>query len=299
MSDLKADDKILKDAYGGGVGERWQYLLSDPVLVNLKIFMEGSAPLVACARNKRRKMFIDLCGGSGALAHRALSAHDRVAVSVDWKKGPIRCDLKAPGIYKVIEGWVQEGLVGEGHLHMPCETWTSARHGKPGGRTPVPLRDRSDNIWGFPDLVAKDQLKLEEGNGIARALFKYLDLFKNNSLPMGCENGDLSILWALPECRPTEDTKVLKVCYCMMGRPFRKRTRLMVWCQQGPVAWKEEAENCEQNYLCNSTGGVCKNTGRPHLVLRGWNGRKAVTEQGARYPRKFVNLIARVLCSRE
>ena len=109
----------------------------------------------------------------------------------------------------------------------------------------------------------------------------------------------MSILWALPEiAEEGEDARVLKVCYCMMGKKFRKRTRLMVWCVQDKCTWDVEAHICQQCYHCNSTGDVCKRTGKKHLLLRGWCRGKALTQKGEKYPRKFVNLIARVLCSR-
>ena len=94
---------------------------------------------------------------------------------------------------------VEEGLVAAAMIHAPCETWSSARHGRPGDGTPVPLQDRKTHIWGIPGLSKMDQLKLEEGNNITRACLMYRDLFRRHHVPCGLENGDLSMLWAVPE----------------------------------------------------------------------------------------------------
>ena len=174
-------------------------------------------------------------------------------------------------------------------LHNPCETWRLC---------PAPLRDRKEHIWGIPGLSVKDQLKLEEGNRITRACLAYRDLFRRHHVPSGLENGDLSMLWAVPEVADEMHcAQVLKVSYCMMGKPFRKTTRLLVWSAKNEAVVKEQAEFCRKEYFCTSPGGVCKRTGKKHIVLRGWRRGKALTQWGEKYPRKFVNVIAKVLCS--
>jgi len=183
-----------------------------------------------------------------------------------------------------------------GMLHVPCETFSPARHGKPGGRTPVPLRDYGQNVWGFPGLAPKDQAKLEQGNKIARALLAIRDDLKNKGAAVGLENGDRSMLFKVPEMG-AEDAEMLKVCYCMMGRPFQKRTRLLVWNAPSATVLKEEAHRCATEFSCGSPNGVCRRTGQKHLLLRGWVRGKALTKQGEKYPKKFVNMIARILCS--
>ena len=127
---------------------------------------------------------------------------------------------------------------------------------------------------------------------------KYRDLFRKHNVPFGIENGDNSMLWAAPEVKnELPEAKVLKVCYCMMGTSFRKRTRLAVWGVRNEAVWKAEAEKCSHQYMCSSKNGLCARTGKPHLILRGWARGKALTAQGAEYPRKFANIIAKVLCS--
>ena len=160
----------------------------------------------------------------------------------------------------------------------------------------MPLRDYGENVWGLPGLEPQDQVKLEQGNKIARSLLDIRDDLKDAGAPVGLENGDGSMLWKVPEMG-AEDAEMLKVCYCMMGRPFRKRTRFLVWNAPNKVVLKEEAHRCITKFSCSSPKGLCRRTGEPHLILRGWVRGKALTKQGEKYPKKFVNMIARILCS--
>ena len=160
----------------------------------------------------------------------------------------------------------------------------------------MPLRDYGQNVWGFPGLAPKDQAKLEQGNKIARALLAIRDDLKNAGAPAGLENGDQSMLFKVPEMG-AEDAEMLKVCYCMMGRPFRKRTRFLVWNAPSPRILEEEQERAKKDFMCSSPNGVCRLTGEQHLILRGWVRGKALTKQAEKYPKKFVNMIARILCS--
>ena len=273
--------------------------IEDGDTVALAKFIEDVSEPLARAKKTGKRTFLDLCGGAGDVARRAEARHDHIGLGMDWKQGPIRVDLKKPCIYNYIElEIVEEGLAGSAMLHNPCETWCSARHGRPGDGTPVPLRDRKEHIWGIPGLTVKDQMKLEEGNQITRACLKYRDLFRRHHVPCALENVDLSMLWAVPEVADDMHcAQVLKVSYCMMGKPFRKTTRLVVWSAKNEAVVKEQAEFCRKEYFCTSPGGVCKRTGKKHLVLRGWCRGKALTQWGEKYPRKFANVIAKVLCS--
>ena len=234
------------------------------------------------------------------MGKRAEAVHGQKAIMVDWaSEDPaiIKCDLKDPAVGTYIKmEMVDKKKITAGMCHIPCETFSSARHGKPGGRTPVPLRDRGSNVWGLPGLTPRDQGTLEEGNAIARGLLSIRDDLKKAGVPAALENGDMSMLFNVPEVS-ADDAQMLKVCYCMMGKKFRKRTRLLVWNVRSQQIWDEEAKRCAKEYACNSPGGVCRRTGKPHLVLRGWVRGAALTKKGEKYPQKFVNLIARVLCS--
>ena len=271
---------------------------------NAALFMRHSQVVLEEARVSKAGVFLDLCCGKGGVGKRAEAVHGQRAICVDWaSEDPaiIKCDLADPAIRtyiktEIIDVSLRKNFSVAGMLHIPCNTFSTARHGKSGGRTPVPLRDGGENVWGLPGLAPRDQAKLEEGNKIARALLFIRDDLKNTGAPAGLENGDLSLLFKVPEMG-AEDAKMLKVCYCMMGRPFRKRTRLLVWNAPSHRILEEEAHRCATKFSCSSPKGVCRRTGKPHLILRGWDRGKALTKQGEKYPKKFVNMIARILCS--
>jgi hypothetical protein len=272
---------------------------------NAALFMRESQAVLEEARGSNAGVFLDLCCGKGGVGKRAEAVHGQRAIRADWaSEDPaiIKCDLADPAIRTYIKTEIIDVSLTKkcfsvaGMLHVPCETFSSARHGKPGGRTPVPLRDYGENVWGLPGLTPRDQAKLEQGNKIARALLFIRDDLKNAGAPAGLENGDQSMLFKVPKMG-AEDAAMLKVCYCMMGRPFRKRTRLLVWNAPIPSILEEEVHRCATKFLCSSPKGVCRRTGEPHLLLRGWARGKALTKQGEKYPKKFVNMIACILCS--
>ena len=272
---------------------------------NAALFMRESQAVLEEARGSNAGVFLDLCCGKGGVGKRAEAVHGQRAIRVDWaSEDPaiIKCDLADPAIRTYIKTEIIDVSLTKkcfsvaGMLHVPCETFSSARHGKPGGRTPVPLRDWGENVWGLPGLAPRDQAKLEQGNKIARALLFIRDDLKNAGAPAGLENGDQSMLFQVPEMG-AEDAEMLKVCYCMMGRPFRKRTRFLVWNAPSPRILEEEVHRCATKFSCSSPKGVCRRTGERHLRLSGWVRGKALTKQGEKYPKKFVNMIARILCS--
>ena len=272
--------------------------LTDPS--NAAIFIRESQPVLEKAHGSDAGVFLDLCCGKGGVGKRAEAVHGQKIIRVDLaSEDPAitKCDLADPAIRAYMKREIIDRCFSvAGMLHIPCETFSSARHGKPGGRAPVPLRDYGKNVWGLPGLTPRDQVKLEQANKIARALLGIRDDLKKVGAPAGIENGDTSMLWKVPEMG-AEDATVLKVCYCMMGKPFRKRTRLLVWNAPSPRILQDEVHRSATKYWCNSPNGVCRRTEQPHLILRGWNREGALTKKGERYPKKFVNMIARILCS--
>ena len=266
---------------------------------NAALFMRKSQAVLEEARGSNAGVFLDLCCGKGGVGKRAEAVHGQRAIRVDWaSEDPsiIKCDLADPAIRTYIKKEIIDVSLTKkcfsvaGMLHVPCETFSPARHGKPGGRTPEPLRDYGENVWGLPGLAPRDQAKLEEGNKIARALLSIRDDLKNAGAPAGLENGDTSMLFKVPEMG-AEDAEMLKVCYCMMGRPFRKRTRFLVWNAPSPRILEEEVHRCATKFSCSSPKGVCRRTGTPHRMIHGGWG------HSEKYPMKFVNMIARILCS--
>ena len=119
-------------------------------------------------------------------------------------------------------------------------------------------------------LLLADQLKLEEGNHITHACLMYRDLFRRHHVPCGLENGDLSMLWAVPEVADEmAGAHVLKVSYCMMGKPFRKTTRFVAWSVKNEAVAKEQVALCHKQYFCTSAGESASAPGRSILFCVG------------------------------
>ena len=132
----EVQDKRQKKLHGDPMPEIIQDATGDTFA--LAKFIGAAHELMARARKEQKKLFLDLCGGEGAVARRAQNRHGLIGVGMDWKKGPIHIDLKRSCIYNYVEKeMVEEGLVAAAMIHAPCETWSSAHHGRPGDGTPV------------------------------------------------------------------------------------------------------------------------------------------------------------------
>ena len=249
----------------------------------------------AAAVNPKKGIFIEFYAGKGCVAARAEAKYDLIGIAIDNKDHPA-WDLRVRGVVPFIRKQLRTGRVKGGHAGTECTSFSSARHGKEGDNCPKPLRDYGENAWGFPDLGEKDQEKLEAGNLDARVTLELLDAFEEYKVPMGVENGHTSILWHLPEFKEKlKKARVFRVDYCMMGRKFRKRTRLAVWGVKNQHILDQVVKECSDNYHCLSKKSMCCRTGHGHQVLRGWSRGTALSAAGKFYPRKFANIIAKLL----
>ena len=251
----------------------------------------------AIAKYPEKGVFIDFYGGEGKAAARADSKYGLIGVVIDTKNHPA-WDLHTEGVLSYISKKVSSGRVKGSHVATDCRSLSSARHGKPGGNCPRPLRDYHENTWGFPDLCGKDRATLENGNKDARLTLGLVDVFKKNQVPISVENGDNSILWHIPEmAERLDEARIFKVDYCMMGRMYRKRTRLAAWALTNTRVADQVEKQCQDKFHCLTKNKMCCRTKKPHLILRGWVRGKAIASQGQVYPRKFANLITKLLLS--
>jgi len=249
----------------------------------------------AISVDPEKGVFLDFYAGAGKSAARAESKYGMIGVAIDIQKHPA-WNLHTPGVVPYIRTKVRSGRVKAGHLATECSTFSSARHGKKGGTCPLPLRDYGENAWGFPDLCEKDRATLEKGNKDARLTLELIDLFIEYRVPISVENGDSSILWHLPEMKERlTKARIFKVDYCMMGRDYRKRTRLATWGLKNTHLALRLQKQCQEKYHCLSKNSICCRTQKPHTILRGWARGKALSAQGRAYPRKFANLITQLL----
>ena len=251
----------------------------------------------AIAKYPKKGVFIDFYGGAGKAAARAEAKHGLIGVNIDWQKHHA-WDLHTEGVLPYISEKVSSGRVKGAHIATECVSFSSARHGKPGQNCPVPLRDYKENAWGFPELRGKDLATLKKGNKDAHLTIGLVDVFEKNQVPISVENGDQSILWHLPEIKERlKNARIFKVDYCMMGRLYRKRTRLAAWALKNMHVADRVEQQCQREFHCITKNKMCCRTKKPHLLLRGWVRGKAVASAGKVYPRKFANLITKVLLS--
>ena len=258
----------------------------------LKAFIELFESMLA--QDPEKDVFIDFYGGRGKCAARAESKYGLIGISIDDATHPA-WSLHTEGVVPYMRKKIKSGRIKGGHIATECTTFTPARHGKEGDNCPKPLRDYAENTWGFPDLSEKDKAALEVGNKDARLTLELIDLFVQHHVPISVENGDSSILWHLPEmAERLANARVFKVDYCMMGRAFRKRTRLAAWAVKNTDLADKLEQECTDKYHCLSKKSICCRTGLKHVILRGWARGKALSAQGKVYPRKFANLIAKL-----
>ena len=224
----------------------------------------------ALAKNPGKGAFIEFYGGEGKVSARAEKKYGLIGISIDYQAHSA-WDLHTEGVMPYIAEKVSNGKVKAGHVATECKTFSSARHGKEGTNCPKPLRDYGENAWGYPDLCEQDRLKLELGNKDARLTLQLIDLFLKHHVPISVENGHNSILWHLPEmAERLQNARIFKVDYCMMGRDYRKRTRLAAWALKNNHLADQIVKQCRQKYTCLSKKSICCRTRRPHLLLRGW-----------------------------
>ena len=224
----------------------------------------------ALAKNPGKGAFIEFYGGEGKVSARAEKKYGLIGICIDYQAHSA-WNLHTEGVMPYIAEKVSNGKVKAGHVATECKTFSSARHGKAGTNLPKPLRDYGENAWGYPDLCEQDRLKLELGNKDARLTLQLIDLFLQHDVPISVENGHSSILWHLPEIKKRlQNARIFKVDYCMMGRDYRKRTRLAAWALKNNHLADQIVKQCRQKYTCLSKKSICCRTRRPHLLLRGW-----------------------------
>jgi hypothetical protein len=235
---------------------------------------------------KHRRVFLELFSGSGALS-RAVERHGIGAVRVDIRDDPL-LDLTDVRVFKIIKGWIASGLIAGIWSGTPCGGLSRARHGPPGGPMPRALRS-PDQVRGLPPhmLCAGDRQALKTSNLLADRAGALLRLARKRGIPGGEENPHSSYLWNFPDRQrfvSDQNTHAHCVDYCAFGRPFRARTRLMVF--------NMSVEHTDK-LRCHGRG-ICSFSSRPHVQLVGTaQSRGFMTKQKSEYPPQLCQLLAR------
>ena len=127
-----------------------------------------------------------------------------------------------------------------------------------------------------------------EGNDMMTFSAGILNLCLRHRVSAGMENPRSSWIWKAP---PLEDlmkkvgVDTVTVDMCAFKATWRKRTRVLtVWF---PIESPPP--------LCRSSGGKCSFTGQPHVERRGKLNGAFWTMAAQMYPRKFCNMIVKVV----
>ena len=200
------------------------------------------------------QIILELFAGSGRFSA-AARKHGWGTVALDISQGP-EGDLTDPLVVEVVCGWLSSGCVAICWLGTPCSSWSRARHDI-NGHGP---RTRQ-SIYGVPNLSKADQERILLGNLTMRSSAKMINVARRSGTVCVLENPFSSLLfYAPPIARIAPKASRLVVDFCRFGTRWRKRTMLLVW-NAGDVS--------EHSRLCQGRKGICSQSGKHHLILKG------------------------------
>ena len=226
---------------------------------------------------------LEIFSGSGHFSRAVRRRLKRVfCVEVDNCHGP-QFDLTVSKIQKEILYLIATKQVAFVWLGTPCNSWSRARRWD--GRGPGPLRDDHLFLMGLTGLSEKDQRKVDIGNSLMKFSAKIFRCCIQHNVPVALENPHTSRLWLAPPIKHLLNHKYTNWGYtdfCMDGKPFRKRTRLM-WAHVDLFPALRH---------CSSRRGICARTGICHQQLQGTQGGQFLTMLAQPYPHRLCQRLA-------
>ena len=185
--------------------------------------------------------------------------------------------------------WILAGLISGAFLGTPCNSWSPARRAPLWSSFPRRLRTR-ETFFGIDGLSPADQHTLRIGNGTSARAVRIIQLCNQYGIPVAEENPNASLLWLTPARKRLYGQKNAVTStfdMCAFGTPWKKRTRIC------SLNWQLALEN----KTCSGQS-TCKFSNRKHIPLSGTEGGKFITQQGAVYPPRLCNFLARSFVSR-
>ena len=226
---------------------------------------------------------LEIFSGSGHFSRAIRRRLKKVfCAEVDFCHGP-QFDLTSPKNQKQLLSLIASGKVAYVWLGTPCNSWSRARRND--GRGPGPLRDDHHNLMGFSDLPPHDLEKIRIGNNLMKFSAKVYRCCLRHDVPVALENPHTSRLWLAPPIRHLLQHKGTSSGYtdfCVDGKPFRKRTRLM---------WSNVDLSPVLRH-CASSRGICSRTGANHVQLQGSSGGQFLTLWAQPYPHRLCQRLA-------
>ena len=202
--------------------------------------------------------FLELFAGCARLSQ-AIAQTGTPAEAWDIEFGP-SCNLLNPRIQQDILKGISCRRFCAVHLGMPCTTWSRAR--RYDGRGPEPLRDDTDNLWGFANASPWDSKKIREGNAFLLFCIKVIHACNLAAIPWTLENPESSRVWLTKEIAALLQSGARRVetSFCMYDTPWRKATTFL--------AGNFPSLKLE---VCKSSFKSCTRTSLRHVSLRGKN----------------------------
>ena len=212
---------------------------------------------------RHRQVFLSLYGGVGRVAE---NWRDRGGESLLVDMADDECnDLDGSGAAADVRAFLRardaEGrtYVAALGLDIPCDTWSAAR-GR--GRGPPMLRSKA-SVLGLPNLKGKNLNKVLAANSQVELAVSWIRECCSLGISGYLENGAGSLIWHHPGIVQLIGEGLAwetLLCQCQYGRPYQKRTRLLLWgLPKGSVTFRN----------CRLKGGLCSQTGQKHEVLSG------------------------------
>lgn len=241
-------------------------------------------PALGLTRPLVMRVFLEIFSGCGRLASAVARYSNWPVLIWDIQLGE-DYDLRRYSNRRKIADWIRGGHILGFHLGTPCESFTRARDVPPG---PPPLR--SDQCpMGLPNLSAKDQLKVWQGNLFMRFSAFLLRLALSLKVPGTLENPQRSRLWL---CRPIavlvrkRNFQLAVTHFCAWGTPWKKATSFLgVWINLDRV----DAARCHA-----SKRGICAFSHNHHGQLCGQDAAgNRMTKLAQPYPVRLCNSLAR------
>jgi len=138
-------------------------------------------------------------------------------------------------------------------------------------------------------LRDSDQSKIDVGNATMAFSASVIRLCRKFCIPVVLENPATSMLFrAPPICKQVSKGVKVNFDMCQFGTPWRKRT--------GLAGWKVENLSALA-LLCSGKSGLCKVSGKPHIVLAGHSREHKClwTHMAQEYPPRFARAAAKIL----
>lgn len=214
--------------------------------------------------------FLSLFGGVGNPA-RFFAREGGCACVVDLSDSPSN-DLGKHSVWNEIDRIASSAdVVG---IDLPCNTWSRARRAPAWSRTPKPLRQLGEHIYGLDNVTLVDSQKVESANVMLKRSVRVIRRSLKRNGKGYLENPWLSMVWHTPEIqRLLKDPRVhlVRLDACQYDCAWKKPTGLLMWGVSKP-----------QFKVCHGFH-FCSRTKKRHVQLTGISGGRFLTQQAQVY----------------